>query len=115
MSRERIRTKEGQFKVTLCKKGVRHREKVISLSDECYYIPIILINDFFCFFFNYFFFGDEEKWRNLLQTLYRTLLGRVEACLLKPKTPSLEPIHRPRNRLSALNVAGIWFQLKFAH
>ena len=31
------------------------------------------------------------------------------------KTPSVEPIHRPRNRLSALNFAGIWFQLKVAY
>ena len=31
------------------------------------------------------------------------------------KTPSLEPIHRPRNRLSALNFAGSWFQLKVAY
>ena len=25
------------------------------------------------------------------------------------KTPSLEPIHHPRNRLSALNLTGGWF------
>ena len=49
------------------------------------------------------------------KTLYRTLLGRVQAYLLKPKTPSLEPIHRPRNRLSALNFTGGWFQLKVAY
>ena len=28
-------------------------------------------------FFSFFFFGEEEKWQNLLKTLYRTLLGRV--------------------------------------
>ena len=38
-------------------------------------------------FFFFFFFGEEEKWQNLLQTLYRTLLGRVQAYLLKPKKP----------------------------
>ena len=38
-------TIEGRFKVMLCNKGVRHREKAISRSDECYYNPIILIND----------------------------------------------------------------------
>ena len=31
------------------------------------------------------------------------------------KKPSLEPIHRPRNRLSALNFADSWFQLKLAY
>ena len=31
------------------------------------------------------------------------------------KNPSLEPIHRPWNRLSALNFAGGWFQLKVAY
>ena len=31
------------------------------------------------------------------------------------KKPSLEPIHRPRNHLSALNFAGSWFQLKVAY
>ena len=40
-----LSTIEGQFKVKLCKKGIRHREKAISRSDECYYNPIILIND----------------------------------------------------------------------
>ena len=41
---------------------------------------------------------------------------RVQAYLLKPKkNPSLEPIHRPRNRLSALNFTGGWFQLKVAY
>ena len=29
----------------LCKKRVRHEEKAILRSDECYYDPIILIND----------------------------------------------------------------------
>ena len=33
--RERISTIEGQFKVMFSKKGVRHREKAISRSDEC--------------------------------------------------------------------------------
>ena len=31
------------------------------------------------------------------------------------KKPSHEPIHRPRNRLSALNFASSWFQLKVAY
>ena len=31
------------------------------------------------------------------------------------KKPSLEPIHRLRNRLSALNFTGGWFQLKVAY
>ena len=30
------------------------------------------------------------------------------------KTLYLEPIHRPRNRLSSLNFAGSWLQLKVA-
>ena len=74
---------------------------------------ILLIFKFIFFFF--FFFGEKENWRNLLQKLYRTLLGRVQAYLLKPKSSSLEPIHRPRNRLSSLNLAGSWFQLKVAY
>ena len=31
------------------------------------------------------------------------------------KKPSLEPVHHPRNHLSALNFAGGWFQLKVAY
>ena len=31
------------------------------------------------------------------------------------KNPSLEPIHYPRNSLSALNFTGSWFQLKVAY
>ena len=31
------------------------------------------------------------------------------------KNPSHEPIHRRRNRLSVLNFAGSWFQLKVAY
>ena len=31
------------------------------------------------------------------------------------KKPSLEPIHNPRDRLSALNLTGGWFQLKVAY
>ena len=57
--------------------------------------------------------NDEIFYRRC--TLYRTLLGWVQAYLLKPKTLSLEPIHRPRNRLSALNIADGWFQLKVAY
>ena len=34
---------------------------------------------------------------------------------VKTKTPSLEPKHHPRNRLSALNFTGGWFQLKVAY
>ena len=63
----------------------------------------------------YFYFGGEEKWQNHLKTLYRTLLGRVQAYLLKPKTPFLEPIHCPQNRLSALNIPSGWFQLNVAY
>ena len=34
---------------------------------------------------------------------------------VKTKTPSLEPKHHPRNRLSALNFTGGWFQLEVAY
>ena len=34
---------------------------------------------------------------------------------MNQKKPSLEPIHHPLNRLSALNFAGNWFQLKAAY
>ena len=34
---------------------------------------------------------------------------------VKTKTASLEPKHHPRNRLSALNFTGGWFQLTVAY
>ena len=34
---------------------------------------------------------------------------------VKTKNPSLEPKHHTRNRLSALNFMGGWFQLKVAY
>ena len=43
---------------------------------------------------------------NVVQDSPRTGLG---------KTPSLEPKHHPRNRLSALNLTGGWFQFKVAY
>ena len=49
---------------------------------------------------------------DLVQDSPRTCLGIP----VKTKiTPSLEPIHRPRNHLSALNFTGGWFQLKVAY
>ena len=76
---------------------------VIEFYRNCYVVAV------------FFLFGEKEKWQNLLKTLYRTFRGRLWAYLLKPKNPSLEPIRRPRNRLSALNFAGDWFQLKVAY
>ena len=34
---------------------------------------------------------------------------------VKTKIRSLDPIHRPRDRLLALNFAGSWFQFKVAY
>ena len=34
---------------------------------------------------------------------------------VETKTPSLEPKHHPRNRLSALNLTDGWFQLRVAY
>ena len=48
---------------------------------------------------------------NVVQDSPRTGLG-ISA---QAKTPSLEPKHHPRNRLSALNFTGGWFQLKVAY
>ena len=55
----------------------------VSLSDVlgCFFgVNFLASHDVGCSWILYrefFFFGEEEKWRNLLWTLYMTLLGRV--------------------------------------
>ena len=48
---------------------------------------------------------------DVVQDSPRTGLG----ISVKTKTPSLEPKHHPRNRLSALNFTDGWFQLIVAY
>ena len=52
-----------------------------------------------------------KSFKKVVQDSPRTSLGIP----VETKTSSLEPIHRPRDRLSALNFTGGYFRLKVAY
>ena len=53
-----------------------------------------------------------KSFTDVVQDSSRTGLGIP---VKTKKKPSLEPIPRPRNRISALNFPGSWFQLKVVY
>ena len=53
----------------------------------------------------------SKSFIDVVQDSYRTVLGLV----LKPETPSIEPFHRPRDHLVALNFTSDWFRLIIAY
>ena len=65
-------------------------------------------------FFVCFWYGEKmaKSFIDAVQDSFRMGLGIL---VKTKKTPSLEPIHNPRNSLSALNFAGSWSQLKVAY